>query len=404
MTILLCLLTAPAMANGQTTHLWISQQAVSHVETPELVALLTAESGQLALGTMFPDGGYAIDHAYAETAHWEPFQDEFRQWIRSTFDGVDDPLAAPYISFYMGLASHGMADQVFDSMYMERSRVYDADFGWSDASASLDTSQDIVFANLTYAQAPPDPLLPEILPTLFGNMGVEVDMETLQTGQEWLDVAVLGVAGMSEVSSLVDMHASSFPWGCSHLLDENVPGAPPFEARIVARYWDSLWDDLTDNQRDLEVIGWWPPDGTVGHPQATGDVESRLSLIFNRGLYMDAVTPEYVAVTAANHSVDVSLDLFYRDHSHVVNVSPVDGWIDHEDHQLLVTEMVATDGRTLTSNFTLDFSTRPEEADESSDVDTSGAKSGGCAHLHGLSWAWIVCIPALVFRRNGHHF
>ncbi|MGB0639562.1 MAG: hypothetical protein ACPGTU_09520, partial [Myxococcota bacterium] len=320
----------------------------------------------------------------------------------STFDGVDDPLAAPYISFYMGLASHGMADQVFDSMYMERSRVYDADFGWSDGSASLDTSQDIVFANLTYAQEPPEPLLPEILPTLFGNMGVEVDMETLQTGQEWLDVAVLGVAGMSEVSSLVEMHTASFPWGCSHLLDENMPGAPPFEARMVARYWDSLWDDLKDNQRDLEVIGWWPPNGTMGHPQAAGDVESRLSLIFNRGLYLDAVTPEYVGVTAADRTVDVSLDLFYRDHSHVVNVSPVDGWLDNEDHQLLVTEMIATDGRTLTSNFTLDFSTRPDEAGESSDVSRGAAKSRGCTHHDGPSWAWVLCVFALVFRRQYH--
>ena len=388
------------MANGQTTHLWISQQAVEHVETRELASLLTAESDQLALGTMFPDGGYAIDHPYAETAHWEPFQDEFRAWILSTFDGVDDPLAAPYIAFYLGLASHGMADQVFDAMYMERSRVYDADFGWSDPSASLDTSQDIVFANLTYAQEPPEPQLPEILPTLFGNVGVEVDMDTLLTGQEWLDVAVLGVAGMSEVSSLVDMHTDSFPWGCSHLLDENMPGAPPFEARMVARYWESLWGDLTDNPRNLEVIGSWPPNGTVGHPQESENVEARLSVIFNRGLFADTVNSDHFGVTDSVTSVDLNLDLFYRDHSHVVNVSPVEGWSDSDDHLLLITALSGTDGRTMTSDFTLEFSTRPVAPDSPSTGGSNAAKRSGCAHHEGGSWAWWMCLPALVLRRR----
>ena len=83
------LLFRTALANGQTSHVWITEQAVPLVTDPELAELLTRDDLRVALvsGTMFPDGGYAVDHPYGEEAHWEPFQTAYLEWIRDTYGG-----------------------------------------------------------------------------------------------------------------------------------------------------------------------------------------------------------------------------------------------------------------------------------------------------------------------------
>ena len=397
MLTLLLSLVSPVLANGQTTHLWISATAIGHVEDESLAELLTEHASLLALGTMFPDGGYAIGHPYAETAHWEPFQDDFRDWIIDNYDDLSSPDAAAQVAFYMGLASHGMADQVFDSMYMERSRAYDADDGWSVESASLDTSQDVVFAHLTYPHSPPPDELPSVLPEIFERHGVEVDMDTLTEGQRWLDLAVEGVAGMSEADHLVDQHMDAFPWGCSHLLSEDVPGAPPFEARVVAKYWESLWATLNGQSQDLSVIGWWPLSDAHGHPRQADDVEARLSLVFNRGLYDAEVNAGSFQVESSSVTVPINLDLFYRDDSHVVNIAPVDEWMDEAAHGLTVEGLSGTDGRGMASPFALTFHTGAEPIH---DEDSDELKDCGCAQARGAHWVWFSGLLILINRRR----
>jgi len=99
--LLLAGLVAPAHANGQTTHLWITWAAVDELEDGALKDLLSDEDNRtmLANGTMFPDGGYAVGHNYGEHAHWPPFQERFAEWILDNFDGAYDGEAAPYWAF-----------------------------------------------------------------------------------------------------------------------------------------------------------------------------------------------------------------------------------------------------------------------------------------------------------------
>ena len=390
------LAASPAHANGQTTHLWISETAIDHIETEALHTLLVTHRDSLRAGTMFPDGGYAIGHEYGEHAHWEPFQDRYRDWIVSAFDGPSDPDAGSHLAFYFGLASHGMADQVFDSMYMERSRIYDAEFGWADASQSLDTSQDVVFADLTQTQVVPTSDLPLILPELFAEAGIDVDMQTLEDGQGWLTIAVDGVAGMSEVSTLVDAHMDAFPWGCSHLLDESVPGSPPFEARVVAAYWESLWADLHDQPAHLAVIGSWPGQGADGHPTGAEDVEARLSVVFNRSLTIDAVMPESFRVRAGDAAVPTLPDLFYGDDSHVVNIAPEAGWVADAVHEFTIDGLTATDGRRLEAAHVQTFTTGGA-ADGEVDATTEGCQ---CSAQRGPFGPWLIVLPLLMARRR----
>ena len=113
----------PALANGQSTHLWITEHALTHLPDGELKDIVSdpANRQMLRNGTMFPDGGYAVSDDYGEIAHWEGFQSAYREWIENNYPQPFSDAGAQHVAFLMGMASHGMADQVFDSLFMERS-------------------------------------------------------------------------------------------------------------------------------------------------------------------------------------------------------------------------------------------------------------------------------------------
>ena len=76
-----------AHANGQTTHVWITLEAVGHLDDGPLKELLSKPEvfDALVNGAMFPDGGYANGDHYGELAHWEPLQ---QAYLRLTLDGA----------------------------------------------------------------------------------------------------------------------------------------------------------------------------------------------------------------------------------------------------------------------------------------------------------------------------
>ena len=392
--LLLAGLVAPAHANGQTTHLWITWAAVDELEDGALKDLLSDEDNRTMLGngTMFPDGGYAVGHHYGEHAHWPPFQERFAEWILDNFDGAYDGEAAPYWAFYFGMASHGMADEFFDALYMERSKLYDAD-AWA-SGLSLDTSSDFVWAGLTGAQTPPDFWLPNALVELFAAQGIEVDQDTIDDGQTALSAAidVVGLAG--EEPSYADLHAGYFPWGCAHLDSLIVPGAPRHEAKVVARYWESLWEQW-HGATDLELIATVPDPGAYEHSDAIDDVESRVSLVFSRGMTGSDAIQEAVSIASDEGDHAFEADLFYGQHSHVVNLHATDGWAEDAEHLVTVdASLESVDGSTLAEDASFVFSTAGEP------VVSEGC---GCQTPFGSrNWApiWALGLLGLAFRRR----
>ena len=96
---ILALLPATAWANGQTTHVWITLEAIHLDEGPVLDLLARTEMRDpLVNGAMFPDGGYAVGDDYGELAHWEPFQQAYLGWIRDTYDPPYDRVKPPAMS------------------------------------------------------------------------------------------------------------------------------------------------------------------------------------------------------------------------------------------------------------------------------------------------------------------
>jgi zinc dependent phospholipase C len=359
---------APAAANGVNTHIWITLQAVDLLPDGELRRMLQRPELQRALinGAAFPDGGYVVNDAYGETAHWEPFIQAYIAWIRESYD---TPLnygeAAEQVAFLMGIASHGMADQTFDMTFVEVARREDAE-DWSDTLLdSHDTATDVMLVADTGANIVLDPWLPaDDLATVFAT-GVDypVDPATLRQGQDLLNriVVVYGRDTGLNNPTRTQRYREQYPWTSEHLLDELEPGSPPTEAANVAALWLSLWDRLhgiTDQQNAL--IGSYPREGSAGHPVDHTRVESQAVMVFGYGVDKPTLEGRVTAVDDTGHSYEVQvLTAWGTEHCNLIMVRPLEDWGADRDITISVDPIVQFNGGfDLTEPAVLHFSTR----------------------------------------------
>lgn len=318
-------------ANGQSSHLWISARAIEQLPQEALYDLLSDPNLERFWrnGTMFPDGGYAVGDAYGEIAHWEPFQMAYLGWIKETYSPPWSEEAKQHIAFLMGLASHGLADQSYDSMYFRRAYIYDSEGMWTE---SFDTATDVAFVAETEGQPTVDVWVPytTFLP-LFSEQGHTVSTETISDGQNRLNVAVYWVGTTAAQPDLVETYLAQFPWGTSQQLNPEVPGNPIMESEIVATYWQTLWEKLHDTEMQQPLLFAHPKPETYQHPRSIYDIESGLSIGLSVGIDANQLLPEHIQVfNPQGEQHPIVVDVFYGQDSHILNIDPLEDWMDGE--------------------------------------------------------------------------
>jgi hypothetical protein len=313
-------LPASAEANGQSTHLWITDDARTHVPPGPLAEFVgdPALDRMLRNGTMFPDGGYPLGDPYAEIAHWEPFQISYLDWIMANYDPPYTGEGAEHLAFLLGMASHGMADQVFDSLYGERVKAYDGDFG------DFDTASDLIMMSYFEPMMAPSDWVPyTVFDQLYDAIGYDVDPAVMMNGQNLLRIAVNSVAIFSQMPEQVAEASLPFPWGSQHLLDETVPGAPPCEGEVIARYWRVLWAIAHEQVLPGPVLATIPADGGANHPSDSSSLESWVSVVFSRGLETAPLDPSsFHVISAGGTEVPITLWHYYGQDAHIVHLRP----------------------------------------------------------------------------------
>lgn len=334
-----------ALACGQSTHVWTALHALEHL-APDgaLAALLAPPEARdgLISGAMFPDGGYSptVAHPYGEVAHWEPFHLAFLERIRDPGDPAE-------VGFLLGMAAHGIGDQLFDAAYLTRSRVHDAWDAQGGAQSSADTDTDVVMASLVGPRPPHDHRVPyDALVEVFAAQGVAVDADTMARGMGALDLAVAWVGATSALPDQVAAAEARYPWATSHLLDPDTPGAPPCLGEAIAAYWGVLLDRLDGRPTSGRLLGSWPPDRARVPPRAAGDVDGLVSLLLGAATTAQALSVE--VTDDRGDAVPVEAWLYYGDGSNVVDVSPLEGWAADR----VFTVAVRTDGLDATTTFT----------------------------------------------------
>jgi hypothetical protein len=327
-----------AFANGQTTHVWITKEAVDVLPDGELKAFLARpELRQMLLnGAMFPDGGYAMKSPYGEAAHWDPFRSAVKDGILADASAGFDRGTEERLAFLFGLASHGIADELHDATFMERSKEFDH---WSDAD--FDTAMDVVFAADGHAQSPPGVWAP--LPSLAGafakSEGLSINLATMLTGQTLLQGAIAGVTTLAFTPFVASSYRRQYPWAASSLGNGNILGSPPSEAHAVARYWEQLWARThgTGPSMDSPLLNVYNASSGAMVAASASTTDSRLVLLFREGLRANSVTTDHIYVEASDgRRLPVRLNLFYGNTSHTVLVIPEADWPVGEDLTLVV--------------------------------------------------------------------
>ncbi len=396
-------LSGPALANGQVSHLWISQTAIELLPPGELRDLMSdpAHEDMWRNGSMFPDGGYAVGDGYGETAHWEPFHNAYTAWIRAEYGGPPySGEAAEHVAFLMGMTSHGMADQVYDSLYMERAHQEDADQDWGE---SMDEATDVAMASMVGPVDHgelwvPDELMAQLMAQ---DMGHEVSASTIRTGQAMVRLVPVWAANVIEQPEYVDAYFAQFPWACAHQIDPQVWGNPPDEAEVVARYWQEIWGRLSGVELAVgPVLATFPADGTQGWETDAEKVTSRVTTIAAWSLQHELV-PDLPLTIQADDGSEPPLDrwVFY---SHVLHAAPQQDWADTTDYTVSVPADLPSKGGLIaapasTEPLSYSFTTGPIPQILDPEPET-GCSSQPRRALG--AWLWLLVLGASARRQR----
>jgi hypothetical protein len=346
---------------------------------------------------MFPDGGYAVGDDYGEMAHWEPFQDRYLAWIRENYQPPWNDEAATHIAFLLGMASHGMADQVYDSTFMEGSKAAN-DPGWTSGcdalDCSFDTATDILWAHLNGPQVDPERWIPESqFVELYKQAGHETPVETMLKGSNLVGTAItlVGLGGPDQ--SLYDQGEANYPWVFPRM---NNPerGAPRNIAVVVEAYWHILWERLNGGTwTGTPVMATMPPDGSYGLIRDHNDVGARLGVVFSRGLRKSELKADsFSLVDSKGNAHPFDVDLFYGESSHVVNIHPKADFAENETYTLTVAAgITALDGTQSTEPFSFSVHTSPPPVPPEQPKE----KDGGCSSA---PIAWFALLVPAVWR------
>ncbi len=361
----------PARGNGDNSHDWISLQAIEHLPEGRLKELLRDPELQLLLldGSIFPDGGYVIEDDYGEMAHWEPFVDAYRRWITERFDPpYTRGEAVRHVAYLFGIASHGMADQVFDSQFVKMAEVYDAENWGEGLIDGFDTASDVILVAETGLDLEWDPYVPaDDLSALYADrLDYSVDAYTLETAQDMLHRMVLAYprdTGLDQPGKVQD-YRDQYPWGSANLMDPMVPGSPPCEAVAVAAYWQSMWFRLQGQNGPDLVVATVPGDGGLGQPTDHSLIESEVVIVFGQGMDPSTLGPGSVTVAAGGVDHPIEVDLWHGPDTNIVRLLPQADWAADTDYTVtLHPGIAAEDGEALTEPIQFTFSTRAAGAD-----------------------------------------
>jgi hypothetical protein len=358
-----------AEANGGNTHAWISLHAVEHLPPGRLKDMLSRPELQSALinGSVFPDGGYVIKDDYGEMAHWEPFVEAYIEWMREEVPHpFDHGAAAEYSAFLFGLASHGMADQVFDSSFVERARIEDA-AGWSDdLLTSHDTATDVMLVAATgvsFVDTPTYVPSAEIAAIYRDRLGYEIDPGALDSAQNLLHrvVLVYGVSTAQDPVKVAELEAQ-YPWTAAHLMEDRAVGAPPCEGEVVAAYWLALWDRMHDiSGEQNHLIATYPRDGSVGFATDHSSPEAQLLVVFGSGIQRAQLADRFTVVDSKGVSYDLTVDTQWgAEVANVVKIRSVDDWAAGETFTVTIKPgLELVDGSRIETPMSFSFSTAP---------------------------------------------
>mgnify|MGYP001250302369 CR=1 FL=1 len=292
-TVLLFLLSSSALAHGINGHIHVTAWAAAQVEGDVAELLADPEVYEAYLfGAAFPDSGYAIDDAYSELVHWEPFVEAFIRHVRMTtappYIGIED---RKKVAFLLGVGAHGLQDEIFDTLFLPQVEARD-DAGQEETDPGTDaflyTDGHLEHTPGVYAP------LDDVITVLESEYGHTVEPGTMSGGMNRVKAFVIDSLP-AFAGDLDDMLRPEMPWGSRHYMDETVPGSLASEVPATAAYVEALWRRLNgDLPVSARIVHRYPGRDRTNAEDALIPADSWITLVFGVGVRVGSLRQDTV--------------------------------------------------------------------------------------------------------------
>ena len=281
--------TATAQAHGIWGHVHVTGWAVENMEDDDLRAFLLEPEvfNALIFGAVFADTGYArnseASRAYSEHTHWEPFVQDFIEWIEENDPPPWTTLASRRrIGFLLGCASHGLQDAMFDSLFLHQ--VEERDGVGQDATDPGTDGFLVLDGHIRFVPEQDIPMSAVL--ELYEVLGPDVTEDViLDSVGLTMTAYVNDDIGLDFARFNGEKYAESMPWGRAHYLDPEVPGSLRAEIYPTMRYQEAIWKRLRGELGADELTVFAFPESTrrlrSGEP---GRADSWVTLVFGAGV------------------------------------------------------------------------------------------------------------------------
>lgn len=201
----------------------------------------------MVFGSSFPDTGYGVNHEYGELTHWAPFLDGLIAHLRRRSSSGGDRLVH---CFTVGLAVHGLQDEMFDTFFLEQVATND-----HVGQEIVDPGLDAIMVVDGVAQVKPEIFVPEadIISVLKDDFGVEVTPALIGEASRRVKLAVIDHFGPI-AQGYADEHRASLGWAIEHYLSENVVGSLASEIQPTGAYAAAVWDRLRGQPYTADIV------------------------------------------------------------------------------------------------------------------------------------------------------
>ncbi len=292
---------APAAACGGIMHMTITERAIGLVKDPGLRKMIEENRNTLLWASWYPDSGYAAGNQYGEYSHWMQFLDGYLDYIMNDV-GPNDPDYGKLAAHLFGASAHSIEDQVFDHLFLAKTEQVEG-----AGQSELDTGLDMLcmYDFKGYKLGYPDEVFIDSgrytpvrhLAKVYKKTGMDYpDIETqISRGQMMLALAVKGEMVFFRLQQTAIR--SMYPWSAKNYV--SAPGGIKHEARIVAAYWEALWNRLNGRPYDF-VIATFPERGGEALSVDHKSVDSNISVFFSRRYDQNTVNRETFVVRDPN--------------------------------------------------------------------------------------------------------
>jgi len=289
-----------AEAHGVWAHIHVTGWAIDNQPDEELRDFFSdPEVLNAALyGAAFTDSGYwpqagelsRRSRAYSEHTHWEPFVQDFVAWIIAhdppPWTSVE---SKKRVAFLLGCASHGLQDELFDSVFLYQVRTHDG-----KDQEEADPGTDGFFAKDRWITRIPTEYIPmDTVLELYAGLGQGVDEATIRQSVDLLNFIYLG--NPEAAAALGTRYESIIPWTREHYLDPAIPGSIASEVFPTMRYQQAIWRRL-HGQLPVDapvVVSAFPDAPRRLHGADSTAPDSWATLIFAEGVRYSTTAPTW---------------------------------------------------------------------------------------------------------------